>query len=112
MTGVLTCALPISWLPQPADWKNLTVESQLHDQNSMLSLYRSGLKLRRALLGDGALTWLDSPADVLTFRRENLTCIVNLSADPIDLPPYDELLISSVPLDAGRLPSDATAWVR
>ncbi len=49
------------WLPQPADWKNLTVESQQADQNSMLALYRDGLKLRRALLGDGALTWLDFP---------------------------------------------------
>jgi alpha-glucosidase len=100
------------WLPQPADWKNLTVESQYDDQNSMLSLYRSGLKLRRALLGDGALVWLDSPAGVLTFQRENLTCVTNLSTDPVDLPPHEELLISSIPLDDGRLPSDATAWIR
>ncbi|TCC27882.1 alpha-amylase family glycosyl hydrolase [Kribbella speibonae] len=100
------------WLPQPRDWKNLTVESQYDDQNSMLSLYRTGLKLRRRLLGDGTLTWLAAPADVLTFRRETLTCITNLRAAPVDLPPHEELLITSTPLDGDRLPSDATAWVR
>ena len=29
------------WLPQPRDWKNLTVESQHDDQSSMLTLYRT-----------------------------------------------------------------------
>jgi alpha-glucosidase len=98
-------------LPQPADWKNLTVESQYNDQNSMLSLYRRGLTLRRTYLGDGRLTWLDSPPDVLTFGREKLTCVVNLSAAPVELPPYEEVLITSIPLDDGMLPSDATAWI-
>ncbi|TCC04035.1 glycoside hydrolase family 13 protein [Kribbella soli] len=100
------------WLPQPPDWKNLTVESQYNDQNSMLTLYRTALHLRRTLLGDGTLTWLDSPRDVLTFRRETLTCITNLSPTPVPLPPHEEVLLTSVPLDNGALPPDTTAWVR
>ncbi|TDO58162.1 alpha-glucosidase [Kribbella sp. VKM Ac-2571] len=100
------------WLPQPRDWKNLTVESQYDDQNSMLTLYRTGLHLRRTLLGDGTLSWLDSPPDVLTFQRENLTCITNLSQIAVLLPPHEEVLISSIPLDNGALPPDTTAWVR
>ena len=100
------------WLPQPPDWKNLTVESQHDDQNSMLTLYRTGLNLRRTHLGDGTLTWLDSPPGVLTFRRDSgLTSITNLTPAPIELPPYDELLLASIPLDEGQLPSDATAWL-
>jgi alpha-glucosidase len=100
------------WLPQPADWKNLTVESQLDDQNSMMTLYRTGLRLRREMLGDGSLTWVESPDDVLIFEREHLTCVTNLTTEPIELPPYEEVLLTSIPLDNGKLPSDATAWIR
>ena len=100
------------WLPQPADWKNLTVESQYDDNNSMLTLYRTGLRLRRELLGDGTLTWLDTSPDVLAFRREHLTCVTNFGPAATELPPYQELLLTSVPLEDGRLPSDATAWIR
>lgn len=100
------------WLPQPADWKNLTVESQQADQNSMLALYRNGLNLRRTALGDGTLTWLDSAPGVLAFTRESLTCLTNLTPDPIILPSYAELLLTSAPLEEGKLPADATAWLR
>lgn len=100
------------WLPQPADWKNLTVESQQADQNSMLALYRNGLKLRSTTLGDGALTWLDSAPGVLAFTRESLTCITNLTTEPIELPEHSELLLASNPLEVGKLPPDTTAWLR
>ncbi len=100
------------WLPQPADWKNLTAESQYDDQSSMLTLYRDGLRIRRAHLGDGTLTWLDTPPGVLAFSRESLICVTNLTPEPIELPPYDELLLASSPLDDGLLASDSTAWIR
>jgi alpha-glucosidase len=101
------------WLPQPTDWKNLTVESQQADQNSMLALYRNGLKIRRTELGDGTLTWHDSTPGILTFTRDSgIQCIVNLTPDPIKLPPHNELLLTSSPLDDGKLPSDTTAWIR
>ena len=103
----------IPWLPQPADWKNLTVESQHDDQNSMLTLYRNGLRIRRTELGDGTLTWLDSAPGVLAFRRDSgLRCITNLTMAPVDLPPYDELLLTSSPLDGVQLPPDTTVWLR
>jgi alpha-glucosidase len=79
----------------------------------MLALYRNGLRIRRTELGDGTLTWLDSEPGVLAFSRESgLTCVVNLTPEPIDLPPYSELLLASSPLDEGRLVSDASAWLR
>lgn len=78
----------------------------------MLTLYRTGLRLRRSLLGDGALTWVDSEAGVLMFRREQLTCVTNLTDGSVDLPAHDEVLLSSIPLDSGRLPGDTTAWIR
>ncbi|GAB2675844.1 glycoside hydrolase family 13 protein [Kribbella swartbergensis] len=100
------------WLPQPVDWKNLTVESQQNDQNSMLTLYRNGLRIRRTHLGDGTLTWLDTPPGVLAFSRESLSCVTNLTPEPIELPPHGEMLLASSPLEDGLLASDSTAWIR
>lgn len=55
-----------TWLPQPADWARLTVERQEHDPESMLSLYRELLRLRREepALGTGAVDWVIPVADV------------------------------------------------
>ena len=100
------------WLPQPASWAHLTVEAQLADPDSMLSLYRAALRLRRAELGDGSLTWLPSDHGVLAFTRgAGFTCVTNLSGGHVALP-EGELLLASRELDGGLLPSDSTAWLR
>jgi alpha-glucosidase len=106
------------WLPQPADWGNLSVQAQQGVDGSTLELYRSALRLRRELLAGGELEWLDSPAGSLVFRRRTpagaVVCAVNLDAQAIDLPTYDRVLLSSVPLDDGhplRLPGDAAVWL-
>ncbi len=39
-------------------------------------------------------------------------CISNLSAQPLSLPAGAELLLASSELIDGRLPVDATAWLR
>ena len=103
------------WLPQPADWAGLSVEAELADPGSMLSLYRDTLRLRRGSAGlhDGPLTWLDRGEDVLAFTRgENFVSISNLSAEPVPLPEHVEVLLSSSALENGLLPSDSTAWLR
>jgi alpha-glucosidase len=102
------------WLPQPAGWRALTAEAQEGDPESTLELYRTALHLRRGLaaLGDGPLQWIDSPPDALHFSREpGFACLVNLSAEPLPLPPGADVLMTSEPLDrGGRLPPDAAAW--
>jgi alpha-glucosidase len=107
------------WLPQPSSWSKLSVEAQDGVDGSTLELYRSALRLRGSepALGDGALRWLDSPPDALFFEREEagsrLVCAVNLGADAAPLPPYDEVLLASAPLDEdGRLPTDTAVWLR
>ena len=103
------------WLPQPGDWKDLTAEAQAGDPGSMLELYRRALRLRRAetALADSSLTWLPAPPGVLSYRRGGaLTVVVNLSADPVQLPPHRELLIASGELRDGLLPPDTAAWLR
>jgi alpha-glucosidase len=103
------------WLPQPLDWAKFTVETQTDDPESMLELYRSALRLRRAepALGDGPLTWLDTQPDVLAFARdETFACVVNLSDTPVTLPPHKEVLLASGPLDGVNLPPDTAVWLR
>ncbi|MFF3914704.1 glycoside hydrolase family 13 protein [Streptomyces sp. NPDC001852] len=102
------------WLPQPADWATRTVEAQTGDETSMLELYRSALRRRREhpALGDGTLTWLDTPAAVLAFRRDpGFTCVVNLSTEPYPLPDHTAILLSSGPVENGRLGPDQAAWL-
>ncbi|MFJ9419262.1 glycoside hydrolase family 13 protein [Streptomyces sp. NPDC101227] len=90
-----------SWLPQPADWRPLTVEAQSGDPDSTLELYRTALELRRThpALGAGdAIEWLDAPDGVLAFRRPGgLICTANTTGAAVKLPERPgRLLLSSL----------------
>jgi alpha-glucosidase len=101
------------WLPQPADWRTLTVEAQLGDPASTLSLYRSALHLRRQLpsLHDAAFSWIDAGDDVLAFRRgPSFCCVVNFSGRDLPLAPHGRLLLASTSC-VDSLPSDSAAWL-
>jgi len=104
------------WLPQPQAWSQLSVEAQEGERDSMLTLYRSALELRRSLpaLGAGSrldVRWLDLGDDVVAFSREpGFTLVLNVGGEPVQLPP-GEVLLASGPLTDGRLPADAAAWL-
>jgi alpha-glucosidase len=103
-----------SWLPQPPAWAELTVEVQRGDPTSHLTLYRAALRIRREhpALGDGRLRWIDAADDVLCFDREpGFRCVVNFGAPQTELPRHRQVLLTSLPLDGGKLPSDAAAWL-
>ncbi|SFT65303.1 alpha-glucosidase [Geodermatophilus amargosae] len=104
------------WLPQPASWASLTVEAQDADPSSTLSLYREALRLRRELLSEEPLTWLDLGADVLAFDRgPALRCVVNLSAAPVPLAGLGRPLLASEAVGAeavgDALAPDTAAWL-
>jgi alpha-glucosidase len=104
-----------TWLPQPDDWAAMTAEAQSADPGSMLSLYRMALMIRRTHpdLGDGRFRWLPSADGVLAFRRgTSFLNVTNLGAEPCELPPHEQIWLTSAPLEGGRLPADATAWLR
>ena len=111
------------WLPQPKEWRDLTADIESGDLDSMLELYRSALRIRRAepALGDGPMTWLSAhggaadsqAAGVLAFDRGmGVRCVCNLSSVPVDLPGHTAVLLASGPLADGRLPPDTTVWLR
>ncbi|KAB8159476.1 DUF3459 domain-containing protein [Streptomyces sp. 3MP-14] len=102
------------WLPQPAEWKSLTAQSQSGIPWSMLELYRSALRLRREQPGFGAgtLRWLTTPEGVLAFERSPvLRCAVNFSGEPYPLPKNWGVLLASERLTNGHLPPDTTVWL-
>ncbi|HEY3750935.1 MAG TPA: glycoside hydrolase family 13 protein [Pseudonocardiaceae bacterium] len=110
-----------TWLPQPADWAELTVDAQLADPTSMLGLYRTALRLRRDLpeLGDGMLRWLPAPTGLLVFDRgPGFVCTVNITTGPVEINRPGELVLASVPeLAVGSgstvvLPPDSAGWWR
>ncbi|MFH8975051.1 glycoside hydrolase family 13 protein [Streptomyces sp. NPDC017890] len=101
-----------AWLPQPPDFAAYAVEAQDGVAGSTLELYRTALRLRRKLLDGESLTWSDDvPAGVLRFdRSDGWRCVTNLSGSTVDLP-AGEVLLSSAPLDDGRLGPDTTVWL-
>ncbi|MEQ7125147.1 alpha-amylase family glycosyl hydrolase [Actinopolymorpha sp. B11F2] len=103
------------WLPQPAEWKALSVDAQTGDPESVLELYRTALTLRRSLpgLADGTLRWRNDLAeDLLAFERPGrFCCVVNFGTGSVTLPPHEKVLLSSGPLSGDELPSDTTIWL-
>jgi alpha-glucosidase len=103
------------WLPQPKEWRELTVEAETGAADSMLELYRSALAIRRSEpdLGDGPMRWLSSAEGVLAFDRgASVRCVVNISARAAQLPAHQGLLLASGPLDGELLPPDCAVWLR
>jgi len=102
------------WLPQPESWGAFGATRQAEEPGSMLSLYREALRIRRGepALAGGTFRWLDAPAGVLAFGRgEAFAFVLNLSADPIELPPHGRVLLRSGPLENELLPPDAAVWL-
>ena len=104
-----------TWLPMPPDWEPLTVQAQLEDPASTLSLYRRALELRRKHCRGGEPEWYGAPPGCLAFRRagDGLVCALNASPAPVSTP-SGELLLSSGPLQSGGevLPPDTAVWLR
>ena len=85
MTGVQTCALPIS------DYKTVNVQTELKDPNSLLNWHRKLIAMRRALpaLRDGGMVMLDTAnSSVLSYVRtapvgdHNIVVALNMTAQP------------------------------
>jgi alpha-glucosidase len=103
------------WLPQPETWARRTAAGQDIDPQSMLSLYRQALRLRRAepALLEAGLDWLPVGNGALAFRRgADFACVINLGDAPCPLPAGARVLLSSGPLVDGKLPTDTGAWLR
>jgi len=103
-----------TWLPVPVEYGALTVEAQLEDPSSTLSLVRRALELRstRAEFRGDDLEWYGAPDRCFAFRRPGgLVCVLNTGNEPVPLPPGGVLLASADLDEQGRLPGSAGAWL-
>lgn len=111
------------WLPQPADWGEISVAAQQNNPASTLELVRAALLLRsgnRSLQG-GELHWLAAAPEVLLARRTRadapaVDLVINMGRAPAALPHLiGSVLVMSGPLseDNGTLllPADTAAWL-
>ena len=121
------CRVPLPWsaqspgygfsmasphLPQPAWFASMAADAQEGDPNSMLTLYRAALRLRRELQGAEELAWgpLTSPTVLDVVRPNGWRSVTNFGDTPIELP-RRPVVLASARITAGRLPGNATAWL-
>lgn len=106
-----------SWLPQPSEWGDLSIEAQTGAADSTLELYRTALSVRREEPGLGAgdsVEWLKAPTGVLAFRRGEFVCVANTTGEAVTIPAYGRVLVASAEVtvaeDEAKLPGDTTVW--
>lgn len=115
-----------TWLPQPSEWAHLTVENEADQEDSMLTLYRKMLDLRRshASLGTGRIQAISTAegaaeSEVLEVRlvsdgREGpidpVRVLVNFGSEAYPIP-KGRVLLTSRPLTSSFLPADCCVLI-
>jgi alpha-glucosidase len=104
------------WLPQPDWFDGYSVDLEMADGGSFLSLYRRGLELRRPCFSGPArpLEWLhvEGRPDAMAFRRGTSVCVVVFNDQPLDLPhEWGAVVLASAAMDGRQLPGVAAAWL-
>ncbi|MFM1767392.1 MAG: hypothetical protein RIR81_773 [Actinomycetota bacterium] len=98
-----------AWLPQPNSYAELSRDQQVGKPESTLTMYQRALKLRSELkLGEGSFDWVNQD-EVLIYQNGNLRVVHNFSNQAVKLD--GEVLLSSMPLAAGSLLTNDSAWV-
>jgi alpha-glucosidase len=108
-----------SWLPQPAEWRELALDQQRGVEGSTYEVYRQALRLRREhRLGLGSLEWVEDAfgPHVLAFVNDGVLVLANTGTTPVSLPHGAEVLLASGELagtaDEVLVPADVTVWAR
>lgn len=102
-----------TWLPQPAWFADHAAAVLQADPDSILSLYRAAIALRRKLTThDEQLTWLGEDPAVLHFARSTgWQCVVNFGQRPVPLPAGRVVLSSTPRMPEGEIPADTAVWL-
>jgi alpha-glucosidase len=121
------CRVPLPWtqagpsfgfgagaahLPQPDWFAAASVQAEEADPASTLALYRKALAWRHRLQATEELDWQPgADPGILHFRRPGgWEIVTNFGTVPARLP-AGEVVLSSEPIEAGKLAGQATAWV-
>ncbi|HET8594310.1 MAG TPA: glycoside hydrolase family 13 protein [Intrasporangium sp.] len=109
----------LTWLPQPAGYGEYAVDQQRGVAGSTLEFYRTLLATRARLgLGRGSLALVEGyAADVVALEAvgpegARVLVVANLGEEPVELPEDADVIVTSAPLEDGRVPTDTTVWAR
>jgi alpha-glucosidase len=122
------CRVPLPWtstgssygfgpggahLPQPAWFKDVNVEVENKDEGSSLNLYRLALALRKQLVTEEKLEWINHFGQrVLHFRRPNgWECFTNFGNKLVKVPAGRVILTTAKIVD-GKVPANTTVWLQ
>lgn len=99
------------WIPQPDEFKGLTVEAQTGVEGSTLEFYRAALAARRthALPAGDEVTHAAVTGDVLELHRGDLRVLLNCGTTEVPLPEGRVLASSRSVTDV--LPPDTCVWL-
>ena len=99
------------WIPQPDEFKGLTVEAQTGVAGSTLEFYRTALAARRehALPAGDEVARVVATGDVLELQRGELRVLLNCGSADVPLP-AGRVLVSSGPV-SDVLPPDTCVWL-
>jgi alpha-glucosidase len=102
-----------SWLPQPATFGAMSVQTQRGAEGSTLEMYREALRLRRRHVArSGPFTWIEVGVHALGFARgQDFRCLLNFGTGPLEIPRGWTVLLSSSPIADGAVPTDAAVWL-
>jgi alpha-glucosidase len=109
-----------TWLPQPDNWSDLSVESEQGKSTSTLNLYESSLRIRAHFSGD--VEFIPSGRlDVLIFTRDNgIHIAVNTGSADYQLPDFlraaevllDSEMVNTLGDKTQVLPPNCARWFR
>jgi alpha-glucosidase len=103
-------ASAVPWLPQPKEWRDLTVAAETANPDSMLRLYREALRIRRSdpAFGDTPLAWRHAPDGVLAFDRDTAGGVDATDAGTTDAGTTDAGTRDAGTTDAGTTDAGTT----
>ena len=89
------------------------VDIQERDPASTLNMYRTAIHLRKELLCQESMSWLESPQGTLFFKRPNGWAVfVNTSQNSVPLPDGTVLLTSSTENVESSVPGETAVWLQ
>ncbi|MDN5701259.1 MAG: glycoside hydrolase family 13 protein, partial [Kocuria sp.] len=116
---------PNPWLPQPETFEDITVDHQLGNPQSVLSLYKNALRIRNELaLGRAEFEWdsmSEQDSQILAYRLttesgDKVLVAANAGDEPVEIPELSsgELLLASgqSAVMAGKLAMDHAVWIK
>lgn len=81
-------------------------------KGGILALYKKALSIRKEMVNEEEIEFLDSPTGTVRYRRGAYEVLINVDAQVgVDVP-EGQVLVSSAEIEEDRVPVNTTVWLR